>query len=98
MRNADLLILDEPNAGLDPSAEESLIATLATANGAMLFVSHRLGAIRNCDLIVVMAGGCVVEQGTHDDLIAEDGAYASLFRAQAARFRSAEHAAPVEAR
>jgi ATP-binding cassette, subfamily B, bacterial len=86
MRHADLLILDEPNAGLDANAEQRLVTTLARSSEAMLFVSHRLGAIRDCDRIVVMADGRVVEQGSHDELIAAGKEYATLFQEQAARF------------
>lgn len=94
MRHADLLILDEPNAGLDANAEQRLVMTLARSSGAMLFVSHRLGAIRDCDQIVVMADGRVVEQGSHDELIAAGKEYAALFREQAARFVTSNLGSP----
>jgi ATP-binding cassette subfamily B protein len=85
---ADLLVLDEPTSGLDPDAEAELLATLREqrAGKATVFITHRLGAARTADLIVVVAGGTVVEQGDHDQLMAAGGAYARLYRLQAAGY------------
>jgi ATP-binding cassette subfamily B protein len=86
--DADLLILDEPTSGLDPAAEAELLETLrrSRAGKATVFITHRLGAARNADLILVVAGGTVVEQGSHDDLVARDGEYARLYQLQAAGY------------
>lgn len=83
--DADVLILDEPNAGLDPAAERDLHADLIGMGGGRtrLLISHRLGALRHADQIVVLDGGVVRETGNHDQLMAADGAYCRLFTMQA---------------
>lgn len=83
--DADLLILDEPNAGLDPVAERDLHNDLISLGGGRtrLLISHRLGALRHADQIVVLAGGVVSEAGNHDELMAAGGAYCRLFSMQA---------------
>jgi ATP-binding cassette subfamily B protein len=86
----DLLILDEPSAGLDAQAEHEVHRRLREhrAGRTSLLVSHRLGAVREADLIVVLRDGKILEQGTHEDLIAADGAYAQLFAVQASGYRA----------
>ncbi|MGY3515352.1 ABC transporter ATP-binding protein [Micromonospora sp. PTRAS2] len=81
----DLMILDEPSAGLDPDAEYEVHSALRAhrAGRTSVLVSHRLGSIRDADRIVVLADGRVAEQGTHAQLLAAGGAYAELFRRQA---------------
>ncbi|MBC6459729.1 ABC transporter ATP-binding protein [Actinomadura sp. HBU206391] len=81
----DLLILDEPSSGLDAEAEYEVHAALRehAAGSARVLISHRMGAIRTADHIVVLVDGRVAEQGDHDLLIAEDGEYARLFNLQA---------------
>jgi ATP-binding cassette subfamily B protein len=85
----DLLILDEPSSGLDAEAEYEVHRRLREhrAERTSLLVSHRLGAVRDADLIVVLGDGRIVEQGTHDDLIAADSGYARLFETQASGYR-----------
>lgn len=84
-----VLILDEPTAALDPVAEAELYRRFdALAGGrTAIFVSHRLGFARLCQRIAVLAGGRLVEQGTHDELISSDGVYAAMWEAQAAWYR-----------
>ncbi|MGW4498772.1 ABC transporter ATP-binding protein [Micromonospora sp. NPDC004336] len=81
----DLLILDEPSAGLDAEAERDIQLRLRDyrAGRTSILISHRLGTLRDADLIVALSGGRVVEAGRHDDLLAADGTYAALFRMQA---------------
>jgi ATP-binding cassette subfamily B protein len=88
----DLLILDEPSSGLDAEAEYDIHRRLRMLRSGMtsLLISHRLGAVRGADVIVVIADGTVIEQGDHASLIASGGAYARLFRLQAAGYQ--EHA------
>jgi len=93
---AGLLILDEPTSALDVRAEAALFDRILDANRTTttILVSHRLSSVRRADRIVVLAspgpgGACVVEDGTHEELLAEDGRYAELFRTQAARFTAA---------
>jgi ATP-binding cassette, subfamily B, bacterial len=85
----DLLVLDEPSSGLDAEAEHELHTTLRgyRAGRTSLLISHRLGAIRDADRIVVLAGGAVCEEGTHAGLVARDGEYARLFALQAAGYQ-----------
>lgn len=88
-RDADLLVLDEPTAVLDPLAELALFERFAELvdGRTAIMVSHRLGAARIADRVVVLRDGAIVEQGPHDDLIARGGLYATLFAAQARWYR-----------
>jgi len=83
--NVDLMILDEPSAGLDAEAEYRIHRVLRAHRGGRtsLLISHRLSAIRDADVIVVLAAGRVVEKGDHDTLMLADGQYARLFATQA---------------
>ena len=85
----DLLILDEPSAGLDAEAEHDIHLRLREhrAGHTSLLISHRLSAVRDADLIVTLADGRVVETGQHADLIAANGVYARLFTIQASGYR-----------
>ncbi|GAB3804032.1 ABC transporter ATP-binding protein [Micromonospora zhanjiangensis] len=88
----DLLILDEPSAGLDAEAERDIQLRLRDyrADRTSVLISHRLGTLRDADLIVALSGGRVVEAGRHEDLLVADGTYATLFRLQAAGYVPAE--------
>jgi len=88
----DLLILDEPSSGLDAEAEYEIHQTLrAYRHGrTSLLISHRLGAIRDADALVVLDQGRVIEQGTHAELMAANGVYANLFSLQAAGYQPPE--------
>ena len=87
--DADLLILDEPSAGLDPVAEHEVHATLRghRRGRTCLLISHRLATLRPADRIAVLADGRIVEEGSHDELMAADGHYAKLFRLQASGYQ-----------
>ncbi|AVT29444.1 multidrug ABC transporter permease [Plantactinospora sp. BC1] len=95
----DLLILDEPSAGLDAEAERDIQLRLAhyRAGRTTVLISHRLGTLRDADLIVVLSGGRVVEAGRHEELLAVDGTYATLFRMQASGYAPAEAEVEAEA-
>ena len=96
MRQRPLLILlDEPTSGLDPHAEHLLFevfaevaSTVARDNGAIaVFVSHRFSTVRMASHIVVLDRGRIVEQGSHEDLVAAEGLYADLYGIQARAYR-----------
>ncbi|HYH78667.1 MAG TPA: ATP-binding cassette domain-containing protein [Longimicrobium sp.] len=88
---AGLLILDEPTAALDVRAEVELFERFLelTRNVTTILVSHRLSSVRRADRIVVLGGGRVVEDGTHDELVRAGGRYATMFALQAERFAAA---------
>ena len=85
---AGVLVLDEPTANLDVRAEAEFFDRFLdlTRGLTTILISHRFSTVRHADRIVVLEHGEVVEDGSHDELVARDGRYAELFRYQAARF------------
>jgi ATP-binding cassette, subfamily B, bacterial len=88
---ARLLILDEPTSMLDVRAEAAFFDRFLsiTQGVTSLIISHRFSTVRRADRIVVIEGGRLEEQGSHDDLLAMGGTYATMFRTQAASFTTA---------
>ncbi|HSK91254.1 MAG TPA: ATP-binding cassette domain-containing protein, partial [Euzebyales bacterium] len=88
-QDRDLVVLDEPSAGLDAEAEHELHRDLRRhrAGRTSLLISHRLSAVRDADLVVVLSGGRIAERGTHAQLLAAGGEYARLFALQADGYR-----------
>lgn len=87
--DADLLMLDEPTAAFDPAAEHQLIGRLleVSRDRTSIIITHRLALCTEVDRVIVMHEGRVIEDGTHRDLLAAEGHYASMFRAQARRYQ-----------
>jgi ATP-binding cassette subfamily B protein len=85
---ASILVLDEPTAALDVRAEAAFFDRFldVTKGATSVLISHRFSSVRHADRIVVLEHGQVIEQGTHEELLAEDGRYAALFKLQAERF------------
>ena len=85
MRNAALTVLDEPTASLDPQAEADVFRRFLAMSGerTTIVVSHRLGSARLCDRILVLKEGCLLENGTHGELLSQKGEYARLWALQA---------------
>ena len=100
LKDSNLYILDESTSNLD-FATENLIFNMIyneLADRSMLIVAHRLSTVRDCDLILVMDHGKIVERGTHDELLAKEGKYYELWNMQQGIFRKkAEAPKPVAA-
>jgi ATP-binding cassette, subfamily B, bacterial len=87
-RDADLLVLDEPTASLDVRVEHELYEHFAdlSRGRTTILVSHRFSTVRMAGRIVLLAGGTVVEDGTHEELVAAGGRYAELYEVQASHY------------
>ena len=84
LKDAPLLILDEATSAVDNETEASLQRSIdyVSKDRTTLIIAHRLSTIRNCDTILVMDNGMIVEQGEHDDLVALGGIYSRLWKVQ----------------
>lgn len=91
-KEASILILDEPTAALDPLAEQEIYEKYVqmSEGKTSLFISHRLASTRFCDRIVLLENGRITEQGSHEELMEKNGAYAGLFEVQGKYYRKEE--------
>jgi ATP-binding cassette, subfamily B, bacterial len=89
MRDAQLLILDEPTSSLDVQSEHEVFERFRelTKDKMAILISHRFTTVRMADRILVIDGGQIIEDGSHEELVARGGAYAALFEMQAAAYR-----------
>lgn len=87
LRNPSVLVLDDPLSAVDARTEEEILRSLAGYYGdrTVVIISHRLSAVRACDVIVLLKDGVIAEQGSHDELVARGGAYAALWHEQRLR-------------
>ena len=82
MRNPKVIVLDEATASLDPLTEKMIDDNLRRRGCSCIIIAHRLSTIRDCDEIIVMDRGKLVERGTHDELMALKGRYSQLVAMQ----------------
>lgn len=88
-KDAPLLVLDEPTAALDPLAENDIYMKYSemTKGHTSVYISHRLASTRFCDRIIYIENGTITEEGTHESLLAAEGAYAQMFEIQRRYYR-----------
>ena len=95
LKDAPILVLDEATSALDSEVEASIQAALETVmNGkTVIAIAHRLSTLARMDRIIVLDAGAIVEQGSHEDLLAQDGLYARYWNRQSGGFINVKDAA-----
>ena len=98
-RQSPIILLDEPTAALDPVSENKLYETYndVMSGKTTIFISHRLASTRFCSRIVLIEDGKIIEEGTHDSLLAKKGRYYELFETQAKNYRTEESGGDIDA-
>jgi ATP-binding cassette subfamily B protein len=88
----ELIIMDEPSSALDPIAEYELNRSIIenSEGKTVIFISHRLSTTRMADRIYMFDGGEITESGSHEQLMAQNGKYAQMYRVQAKKYRTVE--------
>ena len=88
-KDAPVIILDEPTAALDPIAENEMYLRYSelTEGKTAVYISHRLSSTRFCDRIILLDGGKIAEEGTHEELLAMNGRYARMFNTQSRYYK-----------
>ena len=87
-KDSPVKIFDEPSSALDPIAEYDLFQNIMREGKehTMLFISHRLSSVKNCDKVFMLEGGRLVEEGSHEELMKQNGSYAKMYRKQAMNY------------
>jgi len=87
-KNSPVKIFDEPSSALDPIAEYELFRNIMKegASHTMLFISHRLSSVKNCDKVFMLENGQIIEEGSHEELMKMEGSYAKMYRKQAMNY------------
>ena len=87
-KNAPIIIFDEPSAALDAEAEDRIFKNFESISDGKtgIMISHRISSARMSNKIIVLDGGKITEQGTHDELVALDGLYAKLYNLQREKY------------
>lgn len=93
IKEAPMKIFDEPSSALDPIAEYELFKNIMSEGRehTMLFISHRLSSVKNCDKVFMLENGTLIEEGTHKELIAANKAYAAMYKKQAMNYLALEN-------
>lgn len=93
IKEASMKIFDEPSSALDPIAEYELFENIIREgrNHTMLFISHRLSSVKNCDKVFMLEKGTLIEEGTHQQLMEANGSYAAMYKKQAMNYLAIEH-------
>ena len=91
-RDRLILILDEPTSALDAVAESKVYQEYyeLTKQKTSIFISHRLSSTKFCDRIILLSNGRIVEEGTHEQLLARKGKYASMYTIQASYYQEGD--------
>ncbi len=89
---APVKVFDEPSSALDPIAEYDLFQAILeeSRDHIMFFISHRLSSVKDADVVYMLEEGCLIEQGTHEELMGQNGKYAQMYRMQAKNYQPEE--------
>ena len=92
VKEAPMKIFDEPSSALDPIAEYELFKNILreAKDRTMLFISHRLSSVKDCDKVFMLERGTLIEEGTHRQLIEKGGSYAKMYKKQAMNYLAIE--------
>ena len=93
IKDAPMKIFDEPSSALDPIAEYELFNSIIGEgqDHTMLFISHRLSSVKNCDKVFMLEKGTLIEEGTHKELLEKNGSYAAMYKKQAMNYLAIEN-------